>query len=542
MKERRPFLRILLVLSKNQWFFILAALITDLLSMAFGVISPLFCRYIFDNAITKQGGQNVLLWGGLWLLCIICAYLADYASSRFAKIIDTKGSAKLKLLTLEAYLKKRGRDGHSKGKNGDDLSRILVDTDKFVERCGLTQISQITVAIVMITVVAIVTLYLDWPLAIMCFTASLIVVIVQQLLSGKIQTKYAEVSRVRANITSLLTDILSVWRTIIRHSQVKQEVSITENELVRLTQCEVKAHKQRLRIMLAVRVIAGIMPMCVLWYGAHRLHSGYVSIGTLIAFLTYLQMLNHCLIAGVSTILSMHEGIGQASVIFDCIFSKEPELPDCASVQQDFFKELKIDHMSIEADEFTLQVKEVTLTAGHTYLLRGDSGSGKSVFLECLAGLRSPVSAVFRLDEKVLTAEEYRVVARTFGYMFKGDLLLNRTISKNIVYGCNDQGRQEMALEWASILKIDNKLESLGSTVSAGELQRTVQIREMLRSPSVFLVDEAMDSLDQNMRVSATRLLRNYLPEAIIIICTHNQYNMDTDGTIWVANGLVDMA
>jgi ABC-type sugar transport system ATPase subunit len=150
--------------------------------------------------------------------------------------------------------------------------------------------------------------------------------------------------------------------------------------------------------------------------------------------------------------------------------------------------------------DFSLRVADGELVA-----IVGPSGCGKSTLLRMIAGLEDESAGVIRLGDRALGGLPPR--DRDLALMFQSYTLLpHLTVRENMAFGLKLRGtpkaeRLRRVGEIAGILGVTPLLDRLPSEISGGERQRAALGRAILRSPSAFLFDEPLSSLDAQMRL-----------------------------------------
>jgi len=149
----------------------------------------------------------------------------------------------------------------------------------------------------------------------------------------------------------------------------------------------------------------------------------------------------------------------------------------------------------------------VTLTVrkGQSVGIVGLSGSGKTTFLDILAGLRRADSGRFVLDGKAFDPHATETLRRLLGYVPQSVTLIDETIGFNISF--ERQPNAERLRQVARVARIEDFLASLpegfetlvgenGVRVSGGQKQRIGIARALYRDPQILIFDEATSSLD----------------------------------------------
>ena len=179
---------------------------------------------------------------------------------------------------------------------------------------------------------------------------------------------------------------------------------------------------------------------------------------------------------------------------------------------------------------FTL---DVAWTAGDgVAVLFGPSGAGKTLTLQCLAGLLRPDQGRIVVDGRVLfdssSGVDVRPQARRVGYVFQGYALFpHLTVAENVAFGLRERPRAERAARTARVL------ERLGLTdlggrapheLSGGQRQRVALGRALATDPALLLLDEPLSALDAPLRRALRDELRVILREwrTAAVVVTHD--------------------
>lgn len=182
--------------------------------------------------------------------------------------------------------------------------------------------------------------------------------------------------------------------------------------------------------------------------------------------------------------------------------------------------------------EPVLDVGSFALEAGEEVALHGSSGSGKTTFLHCIAGILRPDAGRVVVDGVDLTAASEsvrdRVRATRIGYVFQGfHLLPGHTALENVLLGMAfgpgaDRARARALLER---LELGDRLRHRPGQLSTGQQQRVAVARAVASRPALVLADEPTGNLDARRSAEALRLLREVCREegAALLVVSHEE-------------------
>ncbi len=174
---------------------------------------------------------------------------------------------------------------------------------------------------------------------------------------------------------------------------------------------------------------------------------------------------------------------------------------------------LRLDKISKKHADFSLGNVSFTVNKGDYFILLGESGAGKSMVLETIAGLVKPDSGRVILDGRDITSE--KIQRRGIGLVFQDHAVFpHMKVRENIAYSLHGLKlsfhlKKEKVKSIARQLSIEYLLGRDPSTLSGGELQRVALARTLIQDPRVLLLDEPLASLDSRLKSELRALLRS---------------------------------
>lgn len=188
---------------------------------------------------------------------------------------------------------------------------------------------------------------------------------------------------------------------------------------------------------------------------------------------------------------------------------------------------LELKNISCSLPGFNLANINFKVAQGEYFVLLGESGAGKSLLLEALAGLNPVKSGNFILDGKDIT--NLKIQQRGIGLVFQDQAVFpHLSVKENIMYPLKGKHfsrveKDKIVSEISDILQITKLLNRQPSTLSGGELQRVALARALVQKPRILLLDEPLSATDSKLRTELRTLLRqiNRMGQTIIHV-THD--------------------
>jgi molybdopterin-binding protein len=188
---------------------------------------------------------------------------------------------------------------------------------------------------------------------------------------------------------------------------------------------------------------------------------------------------------------------------------------------------LELRKISCSFPGFSLYKISFNVADGEYFIVLGESGAGKSLLLETIAGLNPVKSGILLLDDKDITHE--KIQQRGIGIVFQDQAVFpHLSVKENIAYPLKGRNlskseKDKIIGDITGILQISKLLNRRPATLSGGELQRVALARALVQKPKVLLLDEPLSATDSKLRSELRALLRqiNRLGQTIIHV-THD--------------------
>ncbi|MBE0537214.1 MAG: ATP-binding cassette domain-containing protein [Phycisphaerae bacterium] len=191
---------------------------------------------------------------------------------------------------------------------------------------------------------------------------------------------------------------------------------------------------------------------------------------------------------------------------------------------------IRTEKLTFSIGQFRLDEVSIEMARNEYFVLLGPPGSGKSILLECLCGLRRPAAGRIFVDGRDITREEPR--KRGIGYVPQDYALFpHLSVEDNIAFGLRSTqitrtAARGKARQTADMLGIAHLLGRNVAGLSGGEKQRAALARALVKKPKVLLLDEPVCALDEATRQSVCAMLR-VLRQELDIAVMHVSHNLE---------------
>ena len=168
------------------------------------------------------------------------------------------------------------------------------------------------------------------------------------------------------------------------------------------------------------------------------------------------------------------------------------------------------------------------INEGNFVSIIGKSGSGKTTLLKIISGLKKPTKGTVILNDKILSSDGIFVEPedRKLGLVVQEKVLFpHLNVQDNVEFGiASDDKKNEKCIEMLKKFHISDLIDKYPHEISGGEAQRVALARTLVTKPSVLLLDEPFNGLDQGLKDEIYPDIKRILKEnkMTTIMVSHN--------------------
>jgi ABC-type multidrug transport system fused ATPase/permease subunit len=524
----------------------LLLLLMMLVTSAGSLATPYILKIIIDDIFpTGNYAQLITILSTLvviYLVRIICSIFTDLLYARISQrvIVAIRADVLNTILTRPILFFREVKPGDLLFTIMNDVQNIQLAVSSFV----LTFASDLLTVIGIMIMLAILNLKLT-VISLLILPA---VIFSIKKFTPHLQSNFRNIQELQEMLNNFVLEKIKNIRVVRSYSATKFE----QDNLSRLQQQDVQANTRNavlssLNTNITVFLIA-IGPVIVLMYGGKAVFEGAMTVGSLIAFIQYLNRLY----APSMNIMNSYNKFAKALVSMERVskylptgFPEKSGMISTPDYQSITFKDVSF---AIN-DTQILHAINLRFVKGNIYGIIGPSGSGKSTISSLLCDFVRPTTGEILLDEEVPLSylSDWQ---RSLGLIEKENQLFSIPISENIRYGSFDASDQEVLqaatdaglMEFVENLPdgIHTSINESATSLSDGQKQRISIARAFLKKAQLIIFDEATASLDVKLEQQIIASLRKNHRDAIIIIITHRLQSLrHVDYVYNIENGFV---
>jgi len=207
---------------------------------------------------------------------------------------------------------------------------------------------------------------------------------------------------------------------------------------------------------------------------------------------------------------------------------------------------LKVENLNLSyQDQEILKNINLDLASGERVSILGESGSGKSSLLRCIAGFEAIDEGKIFLEDKMVSSDTFTLPTekRRVGMVVQEKALFpHLSVKKNILFGIErESNKNEIVSELAELFKIENLLDKLPSQISGGEQQRVALARSLAPSPTLLMLDEPFSALDdelkQELYIELDKIFQKQQLSILLVTHDHEEAKTLTSKSLKLSQG-----
>ena len=523
-----------LINQKSDIFICLILLLIVSLTTA---IYPFLIQKVFDNFT-----ENKYSW---FLLPTIIALVASIRG--IAMFFQIKQVSKVTLKVsidiqkkLSNHLLFSDLDVIKKISSGNHISRIMNDVNLIrdsVER-SLNNLIRDLITIIFLIVYLI---WLDWVLAVVVL--SIYPLALKPIISiGKKQRFYAlSLQEKMESLTSFLSEIFRNISMIKSYSLEKLEKNRINKSLDSLFLSLFDIVKGRAKVLPLLEVLGGIAAAFVILIASYRINSGFMTIGSVIGFVTALLMLaqparalgtfNTILQEGLSALQRIYKQLNEMPKIERISnVKKELKIPNNPTIE---FKDVSFfyEKNKIILDKISFKTKKSKMH------IIGESGSGKSTIFNLISRFIDPKKGNIFINDVNIKDVSLFSLRQNISLVSQETMIYNDTFHNNISLGKLNATKGEIikAAKLANIHDFiisqekgyDTVIGEAGSNLSGGQKQRISIARAFLKNSKILLLDEVTSALDSKTSKNILKSINQLSKNKTCIYISHDDYEIN---------------
>lgn len=540
--------------ARIEWPSLVTALVCIILISLLEFVVPQLTKYTIDTVIENKLFNKLALIGAGILGAAIALGILRYLSTSVMAAIGQNVLYKLRN-DLYRHLQRLDVSFFDRNRTGDLMSRVTNDVS-ILQQLISSSMMQLFTDIFTFTAIAGYMLFIDWRLTLLLLATFPFMIWTTRLFGKRIRSSFRKVQESLADVSDHLQNALTGIRLIKSFTAEEHESERFAERTHRNMEANVQVVRLRAAYEPIIDFINYVGMAIVLVFGAWLTMKGSLTVGTVVAFIAYVRLLQNP-VRHFSRILNT---IQQAAAAYERIMevmntkaeiTDSEDALDLPPVRGHIeFRDVHFSYAGRD-DVEVLERFDLELKPGEVTALVGSSGSGKTTIAHLITRFYDVQEGSITIDGFNVKDVKLDSLRGQIGIVSQDIVLFNGTIEENIRYGNHHATAEEVlaaaeaanAAEFIGSFKdgYDTQIGERGVKLSGGQKQRLSIARAILKNPGIIILDEATASLDTESEQLIQAALAKLLKGRTCLVIAHRLSTIQQADQIYVLeNGRIE--
>jgi ATP-binding cassette subfamily B protein len=506
---------------------ILALLLAPLSVARPKLIQKMVDDYIFFNDI--PGLTRIALWIlGLLLIESVLRYVFIFSTSWLGQSVirDLRVRVFTHLTSLRLKYFDRTAIGTATTRTINDIETINTVFSEGI----------MTIIADLISIVVVLAIMFDtsWKLTLICLTTMPFLMLATYIFKEKVKFSFQTVRTQIQRMNAFLQERISGMKVVQVFNAERSEMERFRTINKEYTQANLDAILYYAVFFPIVDIIAAASLGLMVWWGAQDvIQAGGVTLGALVAFPIYLNMLFRPIRMLADKFNTLQMGLVAAERVFDVIDTQE-QIEDQGELKKAKLEgKIEFDHVwfAYNDEDWILKDLSFTIEPGQTMAIIGSTGSGKTTITNILNRFYEIQKGAIHIDGNELPLYDLESLRQRIAIVLQDVFLFGGTVMENITLR-NENISREQVIAAAKMIGAHPFIEKLpggydyqvmerGATLAMGQRQLISFVRALVFDPDILILDEATSSVDPETESVIQYAIETLIKKRTSIIIAH---------------------
>ena len=518
---------------KPYWHLLGFTIFLLLLTAGLQVMGPYLIKLAIDNYIIVGKPDGLLYIVLLYGLVILFEFVIRYFQGYYTEYMGQKIMYDMRM-EIFSHIQKLPMSYFDKNPVGRVMTRVTTDVQSLNEMLS-SGIVTLFGDIFMIAGIMAIMLVLDWKLSLVTFSVLILLAIATFIFRAKVRVTFRIIRTKVSNINSFLQESISGMNTtkiFNRQKENNDEFSSLNRDYLTTYLRTILYYAVFFPVVILISTLAVAL---VVWYGGGQVIRNLLTLGTLVAFIQYVEKFFHPISDLSEKFGILQEAIAASERIFHLLDLKPAITSPADPVKVERVKgNIKFEKVWFAYNEDNYILKDISfdLQAGQSVAIVGATGSGKTSIINLMNRFYDIQKGKILLDGVDIKRFNLQDLRRHIGVVMQDVFLFSGTVLDNIRLGNKDISVEKVveASKYVNAHKFIKKLpgqydfevKERGQVLSVGQRQLIAFARALVFNPEVLLVlDEATSSIDSEIEALIQDALSKIMEKRTTIIIAH---------------------
>lgn len=522
--------RVLVYMKPYRSTFVWSVILT-LAMAAVAPLMPVLIEYTIDNFVLKENGNGLIMMG---ILMTILLFFQNGIRYFHTLLTNTLGQSVIRDLRVDVF--DHIMDLRLKYFDRTPIGRLITRTVSDLETISdiFSQgLIQIIGDLLQLAVVIGVMFYTDWRLTLIVLTPMPIMILATYYFKEAMKSAFQDVRKWISNLNTFLQEHISGISIIQYFAREKQEFDKFEPINAEHRNAHIRANWYFSIFFPVIEIIMAIALGLLVWYGSKSALEGRITLGVVVAFIMYINMIFRPVRELVDKFNTLQMGMVGAERIFAVLDTNELTNQEGTYIPETIKGKIEFENVwfAYEEEKWVLKDVSFTVNPGETLALVGATGAGKSSVINILSRFYEINKGSIKLDGIDIRDYNLSFLRKSIAVVLQDVFLFSDTVANNISL-LDQEIMEEEILEAAVSVGADPFIKRLpgaydyqvqerGATLSSGQAQLISFLRALVHHPKILVLDEATSSVDTESEELIQTAIERLMQGRTSIIIAH---------------------
>lgn len=523
-----------------KWLIALTIVI-GVIKFAIPLFMPLLMRIIIDDVISPTAGlapqeatRQLFLWvGGTMLLFFIIRPPVEYYRQYYAQYVSNKILYDIRE-NLYEHLQKLSLRYYSNTRAGEIISRVINDVEQ-TRNFVMIGLMNVWLDLATIIIAISIMLTMDVPLTIVTLLALPFYGYSVKHFFGKLRELTRKRSQALADVQSYLHERVNGVSVIKSFALEEVEQERFDDTNRNFLDKAIDHTRWNAKAFAVVNTITDVAPLLVLGYAGYQVINGGLSVGTMVAFIAFIERVYSPLRRLVNSSTALTQSFASMDRVLE-LMEEEYDIVDkkdakaLPAIKGDIeFRNVSFTYE--ENGEHVLRNVDIQVQSGETVAFVGMSGGGKSTIVSLIPRFHDVTNGAVLIDGYNVRDVQIKSIRDQIGIVLQDNILFSDSVKSNILMGKPDATDEEVIAAAIAanahdfILDLPERYDTTvgerGVKLSGGQKQRIAIARVFLKNPPLLILDEATSALDLESEALIQDSLERLASDRTTLVVAH---------------------
>jgi ATP-binding cassette, subfamily B, putative efflux pump len=519
---------------------IVGTVLIGIIKFGIPLLIPILLKYVVDDIINQNGlstaaktKELTTIMAVMLVVFVVLRPPIEYYRQYYAQWVGSKVLYDIRDRLFD-HLQKLSLRYYSNTRAGEVISRIINDVEQ-TKTFVITGLMNVWLDTLTILIAIAIMFTMD-------ITLTVVSIILFPIYAFSVKYFYSRLRHLTRVRSQALAEVQGHLHERVQGISVIKSFAIENHEQERFNKQNLNFLEKALehtnwnaKTFAVVNTVTDVAPLLVIGYAALQVIQGDLTVGTMVAFVGYIDRLYNPLRRLVNSSTTLTQSFASMDRVFEFIDEKydiidRPEAVECKDVKG----EVILDHVSFayeDEEAFVLNDINLHVQPGQSVAFVGMSGGGKSTLISLISRFYDVTEGRILIDGRDIRDYKVRSLRDKIGIVLQDTVLFSESVKENILMGKPDATEEEViqAAKAANahdfILGLpegyDTKVGERGVKLSGGQKQRIAIARVFLKNPPILIFDEATSALDLESEHLIQEALEELAKERTTFIVAH---------------------